>query len=226
VAGTSVAEVVTHNLKRTVFTKFKEKENDTSVVVETDEKIMFPASICRSRQERRHHSRRERSHLGNHQAPVRSGVRRRDLAGADFALMAKFKYTKEGSLAVTFDNFFQKATDLLVKREDTILIALNEKILALTPVWEGDALINWRWSTRAPMSGHINPVESPEDPGHTNKMPLGAEPRRAANEARPRASLLAALAAPRNRRTSTSATIPITSSIWNTDFSPPLRPPA
>jgi hypothetical protein len=52
--------------------------------------------------------------------------------------------------------------------------------LALTPVWEGDALINWRWSTRAPMSGHINPVESPEDPGHTNKMALGSRtaPRR------------------------------------------------
>jgi hypothetical protein len=109
--------------------------------------------------------------------------------------MAKFSYGKQGSLRVAFDNFFQRATDLLVRREDTILIQLNERILALTPVWEGDALINWRWSTRAPMSGHIDPIGTPDDPGHTNKMPLGTEPRRAANEVRPRASLLAALRA-------------------------------
>lgn len=109
--------------------------------------------------------------------------------------MAKFSYGSEGSLKVAFDNFFQNATDLLVRREDTILIALNEKILALTPVWEGDALINWRWSTRAPMTGHIDPIESPNGPGPTNSMALGSEPNRAANMVRPRASLLAALRA-------------------------------
>lgn len=43
VAGTSVAESVTYNLKRTVFSKFKETEIDTSVVVETDEKMLFAA---------------------------------------------------------------------------------------------------------------------------------------------------------------------------------------
>ena len=109
--------------------------------------------------------------------------------------MARFRYKQDGSLQATFDKFFQRATDLLVRREDTILIELNERIMALTPVWKGDALVNWRWSTRAPMVGHIDPVESPEDPGHTNELPLGAEPRRAANEIRPRASLLAALRA-------------------------------
>ena len=92
-------------------------------------------------------------------------------------------------------NFFQKVEDAYVRNEDNLLIQLNERILALTPVWEGDAIINWRWSTRAPLTGHIDPVETPEDPGHTNEMALGEEPRRAANETRPRQSLMAALRA-------------------------------
>lgn len=108
---------------------------------------------------------------------------------------AKFVYKREGSLAVQFKKFFDRAEALLVRREDELLIALNERILALTPVWEGDTLINWRWSTRAPLTGHIDPVASPEDPGETNKMALGTEPRRAANEVRPRQSLAAALKA-------------------------------
>jgi len=43
VAGTSTAEVVPYTLKRTVFTKFKDKEINDSIVVETDEKFLFPA---------------------------------------------------------------------------------------------------------------------------------------------------------------------------------------
>lgn len=109
--------------------------------------------------------------------------------------MARFAYKQEGSLAVTFDKFFTAATAKFMAQEDDLLIALNERILALTPVWEGEALINWRWSTRAPLAGYVEPVDSPTDPGHTNEMPLGSEPRRSANETRPRQSLMAALRA-------------------------------
>lgn len=42
-AGTSVPAVVAYPLTRTVFTKFVEKEIDASVVVETDQKFLFPA---------------------------------------------------------------------------------------------------------------------------------------------------------------------------------------
>ena len=63
--------------------------------------------------------------------------------------MARFKYSKEGWLTAACDKFFQNATNLLVRQEDAILIQLNERILALTPVWEGDALIQCRPTTRS-----------------------------------------------------------------------------
>ena len=76
-----------------------------------------------------------------------------------------------------------------------MLKKLNEKILAATPVWMGDALLNWRWSTRAPDMNYEKARGGSTPPGHTNEMALGEEPRRAANEVRPRRSLAAALRA-------------------------------
>lgn len=93
-----------------------------------------------------------------------------------------------------FEGFFKKAQDDYGNRSNTVLIALNEKILAATPVWEGDTILNWRWSTRSPDTRHENPRGS-GDPGPTNTMPLGAEPRRKINEERPRRSLAGALKA-------------------------------
>lgn len=43
VAGTSTAEMVSYPLKRIVFTKFEEKENDKDVNLLTDEKMLFPS---------------------------------------------------------------------------------------------------------------------------------------------------------------------------------------
>lgn len=94
-----------------------------------------------------------------------------------------------------FKNFFDKAQDALSRREDAMLIKLNEKILAHTPVWEGDTILNWRWSTRAPDTNHEEPRGQNIPTGPTNMMPLGQEPRRKINEARPRRSLAAALKA-------------------------------
>jgi hypothetical protein len=54
-----------------------------------------------------------------------------------------------------------------------MLIKLNEKILANTPVWEGDTILNWRWSTRMPDLRHEDPRGIGIDPGPTNTMPLG-----------------------------------------------------
>lgn len=93
-----------------------------------------------------------------------------------------------------FEQFFDKAEAQFTRQENALLIKLNEKILANTPVWEGDTILNWRWSTRFPDMRHEEP-RGDVDPGPTNIMPLGDEPRRKANEVRPRRSLAGALKA-------------------------------
>lgn len=94
-----------------------------------------------------------------------------------------------------FENFFDKIEGEVTRRENAMLIRLNEKILANTPVWEGDTILNWRWSTRAPDMNHEEPRGQNISPGPTNLMRLGEEPRRKINEARPRRSLAGALRA-------------------------------
>lgn len=94
-----------------------------------------------------------------------------------------------------FKDFFEKATDKVSDNERAMLVKLNEKILAATPVWMGDALLNWRWSTRSPDMSHEPARGGNTPPGPTNSMALGEEPRRPANESRPRRSLAAALRA-------------------------------
>lgn len=104
-------------------------------------------------------------------------------------------------MSVQFNNPFEHAfkdffTDTQAKataQEKAMLIRLNERILANTPVWEGDTILNWRWSTLAPDTAHEDPRGQGIPTGHTNQMRLGDEPRRAINEARPRRSLLGAL---------------------------------
>lgn len=93
-----------------------------------------------------------------------------------------------------FKNFFEQAEDAYERKEHKVLTALNEKILARTPVWEGDTILNWRWSTRAPDMRH-EPARGSGDPGPTSMMDLGEEPRRRVNEERPRRSLQGALRA-------------------------------
>ena len=94
-----------------------------------------------------------------------------------------------------FEDFFAQAEQKFSQHEDKVLIALNERILAATPVWEGDTILNWRWSTVAPQFEHEEPRGQEIPTGRTNEMPLGQEPRRAINEERPRRSLLGALKA-------------------------------
>lgn len=108
---------------------------------------------------------------------------------------SKVSYYADGNLGAAFSRFFEQALDTYDNSLDRKLIELNELILAETPVWEGDVIHNWRWSTKAPSFDHEDPIESPADPGKTSKMELGSEPRRRANEARPRRSLAAALKA-------------------------------
>lgn len=94
-----------------------------------------------------------------------------------------------------FEGFFDKVEEDADRKADAILTALNERIMANTPVWEGDTLLNWRWSTLRPDTAHEAPRGAGIDPGPTNTMELGEEPRRKINEERPRRSLAAALKA-------------------------------
>lgn len=108
---------------------------------------------------------------------------------------AKVSFYSDGQLEATFKRFFNQVVN---DYEDTLaqkLQTLNELLLEETPVWSGDVVHNWRWSTRQPNYDHEDPVEQPFYPGKTSKMPLGAEPRRRANEARSRRSLAGALKA-------------------------------
>lgn len=105
------------------------------------------------------------------------------------------KYHSDGNLTRMFSGVFDRAQKRAEDDLDSKLKRLNELILARTPVWEGDTIHNWRWSTRAPDYRHEDPIRSPQYPGHTSKMPLGQEPRRAANETRARQSLAGALRA-------------------------------
>lgn len=108
---------------------------------------------------------------------------------------SKLRVQVENPFAHAFENFFKSAQESFERRENAILVKLNEKILENTPVWEGDTILNWRWSTRAPDMRHETPRGLGTDPGPTNSMPLGSEPRRKANEERPRRSLVGALKA-------------------------------
>jgi hypothetical protein len=108
---------------------------------------------------------------------------------------SKLKYAATNPFEHQFKSFFDAAEDALGRKENAVLVALNEKVLAHTPVWEGDTILNWRWSTRAPDMRHEEPRGQEIDPGPTNTMALGEEPRRKINEQRPRRSLAAALKA-------------------------------
>jgi hypothetical protein len=50
-----------------------------------------------------------------------------------------------------------------------------------TPVYTGRTLVNYRFSVGNPIDAVRAPVAKPELPGRTSEMPLGSEPRRAAN---------------------------------------------
>lgn len=108
---------------------------------------------------------------------------------------SKIAFFADGNLQAAFKGILDQATRHYDNEIDKRLIQLNELILSRTPVWEGDTIHNWRWSTRSPNYDHAEPIAVPVHPGRTNHLPLGAEPRRRANEARPRRSLAAALRA-------------------------------
>lgn len=58
-----------------------------------------------------------------------------------------------------------------------------QRYILETPVYTGRTLANYRWSLGDPITVTRGPIKRPELPGKTSEMPLGEEPRRAANAA-------------------------------------------
>jgi hypothetical protein len=54
-------------------------------------------------------------------------------------------------------------------------------IKSLTPVYSGQSVRNYIWTTDSPFLGIIDPIDNGPT-GHTNAMALGQEPRREVNE--------------------------------------------
>lgn len=75
--------------------------------------------------------------------------------------------------------------------KDTAMFLL-EQLFSRTPVWEGTTVRNYNVAIGGFSSAFAQAVGGVE-PGPTNLLPLGAEPRRAANEAAARGAAQAAL---------------------------------
>lgn len=107
--------------------------------------------------------------------------------------MPKMSYRREGDLGAGFKKFLDRANAKAVQTQREMMIYLTDRILALTPVWEGDSIVNWKWTVHAAHQGHIQARGQNIPTGHTNQMPLGSEPRRGINEEVVRQSLIDAL---------------------------------
>lgn len=53
---------------------------------------------------------------------------------------------------------------------------------AKIPVWRGTALANQQWSVGTPATGEVEAAGGDKDPGPTNTMRVGTEPRRPENQ--------------------------------------------
>lgn len=66
---------------------------------------------------------------------------------------------------------------------------IDSYIKSLTPVYTGQTVRNYIWTTGAPNMTVFEAIDN-GPPGHTNDLPLGVEPRRSANEEAARESLM------------------------------------
>lgn len=87
----------------------------------------------------------------------------------------------------------QDITDLedrMRKNIGRIVLEVDASLKARTPVNTGSAVRNYIWTKDVPFAGVMEAIDN-GDPGPTNSMPLGQEPRRDINETAAFESLLA-----------------------------------
>lgn len=74
---------------------------------------------------------------------------------------------------------FEKQAIAEVKKAAHLLMA---NLFENTPVWSGETVRNYAWGVNSPASGGTRGAVGSGDPGPTNAMVMGTEPRRGANE--------------------------------------------
>lgn len=79
------------------------------------------------------------------------------------------------------ENYLKVERTKLVKVAKDATRKLVEELMARTPVWQGTTLRNFQVGIDAPSTLELT-AEGAGDPGPTNSMPIGAEPRRPENE--------------------------------------------
>lgn len=88
--------------------------------------------------------------------------------------------------STSFINGLRRSSVKVEKRvADTLRFAtrmLHETILSRTPVWSGSAVRNMVWTMGTPNSVEFESLPDGTGTPGTNKMPLGPEPHRKANE--------------------------------------------
>jgi hypothetical protein len=85
-----------------------------------------------------------------------------------------------------FDGMKRRAISEIKKLVTTrMIMGLTDmqKSIMETPVYTGGTLVNFRWSTGAPVTVTRAAVTDPPRPGKTSDLPVGNEPRRQANAA-------------------------------------------
>lgn len=83
----------------------------------------------------------------------------------------------------------KKMVDCFRTRVIGVIRIMHDEVTAFTPVWSGSALANYQWSIGSPKDNFVD-YASVGDPGPTNTMSLGVEPRRPLNQMIADASLL------------------------------------
>lgn len=105
----------------------------------------------------------------------------------------------EAELNAEIEKVRQQGVEQMKLAARVVQMELN----ARTPVWAGETIRNYAWGLNgAPAGGHRDPIGGPGyvagvgwsqqrkgDPGDTNHMSLGGEPRREANEAAVRSEM-------------------------------------
>lgn len=79
-------------------------------------------------------------------------------------------------LDAAVDKVMEKHLYRITHAIDELHVAIEER----TPVWSGSAVANFQWSNGSPNYTFIEPIDN-GDPGPTNTMALGTEPRRPPN---------------------------------------------
>lgn len=86
-------------------------------------------------------------------------------------------------LAFDEESVFADIKKDMSKRVSRAAELMHRLSTSKVPVWKGTALANMQWSVGTPFSGTVKAGGGSKDPGPTNSMRVGSEPRRPENQA-------------------------------------------